>query len=135
MRENLLSLLYIFLYFAAAVGLTILIETPIIVRGRVTDNKAYIRGVNIVTNVTLNMILFGIQYLRTGIAGTRLTEMLSLIWFIFGESVIVPVTEALAYRKISDAGTKRIFAFTYLANLASCAVGLVLGAVIWYLFY
>ena len=115
MRENLLSLLYIFLYFAAAVGLTILIETPIIVRG--------------------HMILFGIQYLRTGIAGTRLTEMLSLIWFIFGESVIVPVTEALAYRKISDAGTKRIFAFTYLANLASCAVGLVLGAVIWYLFY
>ena len=61
--------------------------------------------------------------------------MLSLVWFILGEAILVPISEALAYRRISDAGTKRIFAFTYLANLASCAAGLVLGALIWYLFY
>ncbi len=133
MREFVLPLLTIILYFAATVGLTILIETPIIVRGKVTDNKVYIRGVNVVTNVALNLILFVLQYLRTGIAGSRETDMLSLAWFILGEAVLVPVSEALAYRKISDAGTKRIFGFTYLANLASCAAGLVLGAVIWYL--
>lgn len=135
MWEFILPLLAVILYFALTVGLTILIETPIIVRGRVTDNRAYIRGVNIVTNAALNLILFGIQYLGAGIAGSRLTEMLSLVWFILGETILVPVSEALAYRRISDAGTKRIFAFTYLANLASCAAGLVLGALIWYLFY
>ena len=132
MREFVLPLLTIILYFAATVGLTILIETPIIVRGKVTDNKVYIRGVNVVTNVALNLILFVLQYLRTGIAGSRETDMLSLAWFILGEAVLVPVSETLAFRKISDAGTKRIFGITYLANLASCAAGLVLGAVIWY---
>ena len=134
MKESTLLLLIV-IYYAAAVGMTILIETPIIVRGRVTDSRAYIRGVNAVTNALLNTVLFGIQYLGTGIMGTRQAGTLSLIWVILAEALLVPVSEALAYRKISDAGTKRIFAFTYLANLASCAVGLVLGAVIWYLFY
>ena len=134
MKESTLLLLIV-IYYAAAVGLTILIETPIIVRGRVTDSRAYIRGVNAVTNALLNTVLFGIQYLGTGIMGTGQAGTLSQIWFILGEVLLVPVSEALAYRKISDAGTKRIFAFTYLANLASCTAGLVLGAVIWYLFY
>ena len=125
MKESTLLLLIV-IYYAAAVGLTILIETPIIVRGRVTDSRAYIRGVNAVTNALLNTVLFGIQYLGTGIMGTGQAGTLSQIWFILGEVLLVPVSEALAYRKISDAGTKRIFAFTYLANLASCAAGLVL---------
>ena len=69
MKESTLLLLIV-IYYAAAVGLTILIETPIIVRGRVTDSRAYIRGVNAVTNALLNTVLFGIQYLGTGIMGT-----------------------------------------------------------------
>ena len=134
MREFILPLVFIVLFFAMTVGLTVLIETPVIVRGKVTDNKACICGVNVVTNVALNLILFGLQSLGTGAAGTRSAGTLSLVWFILGEAVLVPVSEALFYRRISDAGTKRIFGVTYLANLASCAAGLVLGAVIWYIF-
>ncbi len=134
MREFILPLLAVILYFAAAVGLTILIETPIIIRGRVTDNKAYIRGVNIVTNVLLNAVRLGLGLLAPTV-GTYAAETAGIVWFILGEAILVPVSEALAYRRISDAGTKRIFAFTYLANLVSCAAGLVLGALIWYLFY
>ena len=131
MREFILPLLAVTLYFAVTVGLTILIETPIIVRGRVTDNKAYIRGVNIVTNVLLNAVRLGLGLLAPAV-GTYAAETAGTVWFILGEAVLVPVSEALAYRRISDAGTKRIFAFTYLANLASCAVGLVLEAIIRY---
>ncbi len=134
MREFIWSLAFIALFFAVTVGLTVLIETPVIVCGKVTDNKAYIRGVNVVTNVALNLVLFGLQSLGNGAAGTRSAGTLSIVCFILGEAVLVPVSEALAYRRISDAGTKRIFGVTYLANLASCAAGLVFGAVIWYIF-
>ena len=133
MREIFLTLIFIVLYFTVTVGLTVLIETPVIVRGKVTDNKAYIRAVNVVTNVALNLVLFGIQSLGNGALGTRAAGTLSIVWFILGEAVLVPVSEVLAYRKISEAGTGRIFGVTYLANLASCAAGLVLGAVIWYI--
>ena len=134
MKDVLLSVLFIILFFAATVGLTILIETPIIVRGRVTDNKAYIRGVNIVTNVLLNAVRLGLALLAPAV-GTYAAETAGTVWFILGEAILVPVAEALAYRKISDAGTKRIFAFTYLANFASCAAGLVLEAIIRYYLY
>ena len=133
MREIFLPLTFIVLYFTVTVGLTVLIETPVIVRGKVTDNKAYIRAVNVVTNVALNLVLFGLQSLGNGTLGTRAVKTLSIVWFVLGEAVLVPVSEALAYRKISEAGTGRIFGVTYLANLASCAAGLVLGAVIWYI--
>lgn len=134
MKENILSLLYIIAFFAATVGLTILIETPIIVRGRVTDNRAYIRGVNIVTNVLLNAVRLGLALLAPAI-GAYAADTAGAVWLIVGEAFLVPVSEALAYRKISVAGTKRIFAFTYLANLASCAAGLVLEAIIRYYLY
>ncbi len=116
-------------YYAATAGLTVIIETPIIVRGKVTDNKAYIRGVNIVTNVLFNMVLLGLGLLGPTV-GTYAVEIAGFIWFILGEAVLVPVSEAMAYRRISGAGTKRIFGFTYLANLISCAAGLVLGVLV-----
>ncbi len=116
-------------FFALTVGLTVLIETPIIVRGKVTDNKAYIRGVNIVTNVLFNMVLLGLGLLGPAV-GTYAAEIAGAIWFILGEAVLVPVSEAMAYRRISGAGTKRIFGFTHLANLISCAAGLALGVLV-----
>ena len=45
---------------------------------------------------------------------------------LFPELVLIPLSEAFVYRKASAAGTKRIIVFTYLANLASCAAGIVL---------
>ena len=115
-------------YYAATAGLTVLIETPVIVRSGVTDNKRYVAAVNIVTNALLQMSLAGVQELVRAVSGGAAGEEhpLVLLWFAVAE----PVTEALAYRKISDAGTKRIFAFSYLANLLSCAAGLVLDVLV-----
>ena len=119
-------------FYTVTVGLTILIETPVIVRGGVTENKRCIAGVNIVTNALLQLslavVLELVSPVQGGAAGTA--HPFFLLWFAFAELVLIPVSEALVYRKISGAGTKRIFAFTYLANLASCAAGLVLDALI-----
>ena len=119
-------------YYAATAGLTVLIETPVIVRSGVTDNKRYVAAVNIVTNALLQMSLAGVQELVRAVSGGAAGEEhpLVLLWFAVAELVLIPVTEALAYRKISDAGTKRIFAFSYLANLLSCAAGLVLDVLV-----
>ena len=97
-----------------------------------TDNKRYVAGVNIVTNVLLQLSLAGVLQLERAVSGRAAfaADPLFWLWFALAELVLIPVTEALAYRKISRAGTKRIFAFTYLANLASCAAGLVLEALI-----
>ena len=119
-------------YYAATAGLTVLIETPVIVRSGVTDNKRYVAGINVVTNVLLQLSLAGVLQLGRAVPGRAAfaADPLFWLWFALAELVLIPVTEALAYRKISRAGTKRIFAFTYLANLASCAAGLVLEALI-----
>ena len=129
MQEIIRSLLTAVLFFAVMITLTLVIETPIIVRSGITDNRAYIRGVNIVTNAALHLILAGIVYLET-VRQAGIFSTLRIVWFIFAEALLIPLAEALAYRKISGAGTKRIFAFTYLANLASCAAGLILETVI-----
>lgn len=123
-------------YYAATAGLTVLIETPVIVRSGVTDNKRYVAGINVVTNVLLQLSLAGVLQLERAVSGgaAGAEHPLFWLWFALAELVLIPVTEALAYRKISRAGTKRIFAFTYLANLASCAAGLVLEALIWTVF-
>ncbi len=127
-------ILYILLFYAVTVGLTLLIETPVIVRSGITDRKPYVRGVNIVTNVLMNVILTLILFLRTLVLNEEIINFIGIVWFVLAELVLIPVAEAHAYRKISDAGTKRIFLFTYLANLASCAAGILLDALIRSLF-
>ena len=119
-------------FYAVTVGLTILIETPVIVRSGVTDNKRYIAGVNIVTNALLQMSLAGVLELVRAVSGGAAGEAhpLVLLWFTLAELILIPVSEALAYGKISRAGKKRIFAVTYLANLLSCAAGLVLDVLV-----
>ena len=82
-------LLYVFI-FGAALVLTLLIETPIIVRGRVTDNRTYIRGVNTVTNVLLNLTLLMLQFLKDYAADEAAIEKISLIWFILAELLLIP---------------------------------------------
>ena len=123
-------ILYILLFYAVTVGLTLLIETRVIVRSGITDQKPYIRGVNIVTNVLMNVILTLILFLRTLVLNEDIINIIAVVWFALAELILIPVAEALAYRKISGAGTKKIFLFTYLANLASCAAGIVLDIAI-----
>ena len=119
-------------FYAVTVGLTILIETPVIVRSGVTDNKRYIAGVNIVTNALLQMSLAGVLELVRAVSGGAAGEAhpLVLLGFTLAELILIPVSEALAYGKISRAGKKQIFAFSYLANLLSCAAGLVLDVLV-----
>ena len=123
-------LLYILL-FGAALLLTLLIETPIIVRGRVTDNRTYIRGVNTVTNVLLNLTLLMLQFLKDYAADEAVAERISLIWFVLAELILIPVSEGVLYLKLSMAGKKGVFLLTYLANLTSCGAGLILSMIIY----
>ena len=82
----------------------------------------------------MNVVLTVILFLRTLVLNEEIINFIGIVWFVLAELVLIPVAEAHAYRKISDAGTKRIFLFTYLANLASCAAGILLDALIRFLF-
>lgn len=122
-----LSFLAAAAFFIVPIVLTVAIETPIIVRGGVTDSKMYIRNVNIVTNVLLNLVLAGLLFWLRQVSDQDRVIKIAFVWFILAELILIPVSEAQLYRKISAAGTKRIFLFTYLANAVSCAAGLVLS--------
>ena len=122
-----LSFLAAAAFFIVPIVLTVAIETPIIVRGGVTDSKTYIRNVNIVTNVLLNLVLAGLLLWLWQVSDQDRVIKIAFVWFILAELILIPVSEAQLYRKISAAGTKRIFLFTYLANAVSCAAGLVLS--------
>ena len=122
-----LSFLAAAAFFIVPIVLTVAIETPIIVRGGVTDSKTYIRNVNIVTNVLLNLVLAGLLLWLRQVSDQDRVIKIAFVWFILAELILIPVSEAQLYRKISAVGTKRIFLFTYLANAVSCAAGLVLS--------
>ena len=122
-----LSFLAAAAFLIVPIVLTVAIETPIIVRGGVTDSKTYIRNVNIVTNVLLNLVLAGLLLWLRQVSDQDRVIKIAFVWFILAELILIPVSEAQLYRKISAAGTKRIFLFTYLANAVSCAAGLVLS--------
>ena len=117
-------------FFAVPIVLTVAIETPIIIRGGITDNKPYIRSLNIVTNVLLNLVLAGILLWLRQVSDQDRVIKIAFVWFILAELILIPVSEAQLYRKISAAGTKKIFLFTYLANAVSCAAGLLLSLLI-----
>ncbi|MBR3514866.1 MAG: hypothetical protein IKO10_00805 [Lachnospiraceae bacterium] len=48
-----------------------------------------------------------------------------IVWFVFAEALLIPVTEALAYKKLSDVSLKKALCASYFANVLSCAAGLV----------
>ncbi|MBR6704194.1 MAG: hypothetical protein IKI82_02070 [Lachnospiraceae bacterium] len=125
-----MSFLAAAVFFAVPIVLTVAIETPIIIRGGITDNKPYIRSLNIVTNVLLNLVLAGILFWLRQVSDQGRIIKLAFVWFVLAELILIPVSEALLYRKISAAGTKKIFLFTYLANAVSCAAGLLLSLLI-----
>ena len=130
LQEVFFSALIGALIFAALIALTVWIETPIIVRGGVTENRRYIRAVNIVTNIVLNMVLAGLLLLWSRVSDEDLIMTIGRVWFFLAELILIPLSESFAYGKISSAGAKRILLFTYLANFASCAAGILLALII-----
>ena len=98
-----------------AVKFTILIESPIIISGGVTENKKYIASINSNTNVIFNVVLVFISFYKWPVS--------SILWYIIAEFLLIPFSEILAYRAISKASVKQIIKITYCANVLSFVAG------------
>ena len=122
-----------FLLFS--VGVTVLIETPVIVRRGVTGNKKYIRAVNTLTNVIFNMVLTGILVIGGFPLTPATVTVIAVAWYALAELIAIPVFEAYAYKKISSLEWKKILISTYIANFLSCAVGILLDGLIFVIFF
>lgn len=106
---------------------TFLIELPIIYFGKITKNVIFIAILNLLTNVLFNIALILLCYIC---ATTNFSFWPVIIFYAFAELLVIPLFEAGLYRKISDASSKRIIAFSYLANIASCLPGVALSIIL-----
>ena len=106
---------------------TFLIELPIIYFGKITKNVVFIAILNLLTNVLFNIALILLYYIC---ATTNFSFWPVIIFYAFAELLVIPLSEAGLYRKISDASSKRIIAFSYLANIASCLPGVALSIIL-----
>ena len=106
---------------------TFLIELPIIYFGKITKNVKFIAILNLLTNVLFNLGLILLYYIY---ATTNISFRPVIIFYAIAELIVIPLSEAGLYRKISDASTKRIIAFSYLANIASCLPGVALAIIL-----
>ena len=97
---------------------TLILEFPFVYFG-ITKKISFYIVLNVITNMTFNMILFIICYFSIG---SRITLPI-YAWYVIGELVLIPLGEAFAYKQISEKPIKRIVLFTYLANIASFIVG------------
>ena len=110
------------LMLAVTIGLTLAIEFPIIYFSGITKNKKYIVAVNALTNVCLNagiILLFVFTMFKAG--GWR--KYTVPVWTILCEVVLIPVTEAMLYTKVSDQTRKKIWILAYAANICSYVIG------------
>ena len=98
-----------------AVKFTILIETPIIIQGGITENKKYISAINSITNVIFNVVLVFISFVEWPLG--------MIVWYAVAEFLLIPVSEILAYKAISKADIKKIIKTTYSANMLSFVAG------------
>ena len=114
------ALLVAVLAVIAPIAVTILIEYPLIIWGKVCNKKKFFVSLNALTNVAFNgiYIIFMILSEIFAFHGAR-------IWFILAEAIIIPLVEAWLYLEVSNASRLRIYLLTYLANIASCALGIV----------
>ena len=81
-----------------AVKFTILIETPIIIHGGITENKKYISAINSITNVIFNVVLVFISFVEWPLG--------MIVWYAVAEFLLIPVSEILAYKAISKRSSK-----------------------------
>ena len=105
--------------------MTVAIETPVIVRSGVTDNRRFICAINIITCIPFNMISVLLLYVGKHFFRPELERMPYIVWFVVAEALLIPVIEALAYKKLSDVSLKKALRASYFANVLSCAAGLV----------
>ena len=104
---------------------TLIFEYPFVYYG-ITKKKSFFVVLNVMTNMSFNMILFGITYLVLGLH----KNWPVVVWYVIGEGVLIPFGEAFAYKQITEMRFKRILLFSYLANIVSCLVGFV-PLIIW----
>ncbi|MBR6307042.1 MAG: hypothetical protein IKR39_00365 [Lachnospiraceae bacterium] len=120
-------LLYIFVVpfvlLAGTILLTLAVEYPIIYNTGITRNKKYIVAVNALTNVCLNVGVVTVFTVNMLGNGRDITNGIN-IWTLFAELVLIPVTEAILYFKISKESSTKVLLVTYAANFASFLIGL-----------
>ncbi|MCR4791797.1 MAG: hypothetical protein K5871_03540 [Lachnospiraceae bacterium] len=116
-------------FIVLSVMITVWIETPIILRLGVLDNRKYIKGVNMLTNVIHNMILMTI-FIVTGLImkDSDVLKIVALAWVVIAEFALIPISEAYAYKKLSKMEMGKIIGYSYLANLISFVAGLAFDA-------
>ena len=116
-----------FLVIVIALVLTLLIEVPyvaLVMKYRPVKN---IIGINVFTNVFINTILYVFSEF----------EYLIVVWGVF-ELIFIPVAEAWFFINTDTNGLskKRIILNTYIANIISAGIGLVLIELMYeYLYY
>lgn len=114
-----------FLALAGTIGLTLAIEYPIIYCTGITRNGRYIVAVNALTNVVLNagtILIYAISFFSF----VRSNGPGIFMWILLMEFAAVPICEALLYMKVSEASKKKVVLVTYIANILSFLIGLVI---------
>jgi len=112
------------LAIAGTILLTLAVEYPIVYFTRITRSKSYIVAVNALTNVILNATIVIICLISINEAQSKITYRVN-IWTFFAEILLIPVTEAILYFKVSKESSAKVLLITYLANFISFLVGLI----------
>ncbi|MCR5721969.1 MAG: hypothetical protein K6G72_06475 [Lachnospiraceae bacterium] len=113
------------LMLAGTIGLTLAIEYPIIYCTGITRNGRYIVAVNALTNVVLNAGMIVI-YVISSFTFVRSNGPGMFIWILLMEFAVIPISEALLYMKVSEASKKKVVLVTFIANILSFLIGLVI---------
>ena len=99
----------------AAVVLTVVLELPVIRLSKACKNNIYIITVNVLTNVTLNLMLAMIGAFIPGIRTAFL---------VICEGLLIPISESMLYIVYDgNINKKKVFLFTYIANVFSYFAG------------
>lgn len=115
---NLKELIYFTVnYFIWPPLLTVLIETPIIFVALKLKNIPMIAAVNVLTNVVFSFVYVLFELKMPGYL---------YIYVILSEAFVIPVSEALLYNMIVKK-TKKCFICSYLANICSFGIGLIIS--------
>ncbi|MBO4750692.1 MAG: hypothetical protein J5546_10275 [Lachnospiraceae bacterium] len=107
--------------------LTVLIELPIILLGKITKNVKVIIILNVVTNLMFGLIcyfLFNLGMLNPRLG--RYEGVLTYSWVALAELFLIPLSEAWVYKMLSKAPKKRVYLVTYLANFASFLISILI---------
>ena len=103
------------------IAATIIIETPIILLFRLKLKVSYIAYVNALTNASMNAVYMTLLYL--GRFRNTVYNDIATSWFTIAELLLIPISEAILFSKVSDVSRKRIVIACYVANIVSALAG------------